>query len=67
MILMVNEETLVREIKRLPSRYQEEIADFVGYLKSRSAREIPETMRLSEAALAKEWDTPEEDEAWATL
>ena len=64
---MVNEEALVREIKTLPSRYQQEIADFAGYLKSRSAREIPETMRLSEAALAKDWDTPEEDEAWAGL
>jgi len=28
---------------------------------------IPETMLLSEAALAKEWNTPEEDEAWASL
>jgi len=28
---------------------------------------IPETMLLSEASLAKDWDTPEEDKAWAGL
>jgi hypothetical protein len=30
-------------------------------------RGIPETMTLSEKALAADWDTPEEDEAWANL
>jgi hypothetical protein len=29
--------------------------------------QIPETMLLSEIALPKDWDTPEEDEAWANL
>ena len=28
---------------------------------------LQETMLLSEAALSKDWDTPEEDEAWASL
>ena len=28
---------------------------------------IPETMLLSEQALAKDWNTPEEDKAWADL
>jgi hypothetical protein len=28
---------------------------------------VPATMLLSEAALAKDWDRPEEDEAWANL
>jgi hypothetical protein len=30
-------------------------------------RDIPATMLLSEAVLAKDWDTPEEDKAWADL
>jgi hypothetical protein len=64
---MLNEESLVQEIKKLPSRYQQEIVDFVGYLKSKSAQEIPETMLLSESALAKDWDTAEEAAAWAGL
>jgi hypothetical protein len=64
---MVNEASLVQEIKKLPPRYQQEIADFVGYLRSKSAQEIPETMRLSESSLAKEWDSPEEAAAWVDL
>lgn len=28
---------------------------------------IPDTMLLSEAALAKDWNRPEEDAAWANL
>ena len=30
-------------------------------------REIPETALLSEAALAEDWDRPEEDSAWSHL
>ena len=30
-------------------------------------REISETLTLSQQALAREWDTPEEDVAWANL
>lgn len=28
---------------------------------------IPETMLLSETILSRDWDSPEEDEAWANL
>jgi antitoxin component of MazEF toxin-antitoxin module len=30
-------------------------------------REISETLALSQKVLAREWDTPEEDAAWANL
>jgi antitoxin component of MazEF toxin-antitoxin module len=33
----------------------------------KTKREISETLTLSQKALAKEWDTPEEDVAWANL
>jgi hypothetical protein len=33
----------------------------------KAKRAVPKTMLLSEASLAKDWDTPEEDAAWATL
>ncbi|HUD07203.1 MAG TPA: hypothetical protein VMR34_04930 [Candidatus Saccharimonadales bacterium] len=33
----------------------------------KSKREISETLALSQKALAREWDTPEEDAAWANL
>ena len=58
---------LVNEIETLPSEYIQEVIDFVGYLKLKKLKDIPETMILSEKALAKVWDTPEEDEAWANL
>ena len=58
---------LINEIEKLPSEYVQEVIDFIGYLKLKQLKSIPETMILSEAALAKDWDTPEEDEAWANL
>ena len=58
---------LIQEMQTLPPSYWDEVLDFVGYLKQKRLREVPETMLLSESALAKDWDTPEEDEAWANL
>jgi hypothetical protein len=64
---MTERAVLMSEIETLPESRVTEALDFVGYLKRKSAFRIPETMLLSEAALAKDWDTPEEDEAWAGL
>ena len=64
-MLAVNQ--LKREIATLPTEQIQEIADFIGSLKLQKTREIPETMLLSEQALAKDWDTTEEDAAWADL
>jgi hypothetical protein len=36
-------------------------------LEARPAERPPETVLLSEAALAADWDRPEEDEAWEHL
>lgn len=58
---------LMNEIESLPSEYFQEIMDFVGYLKLKQLKNIPETMALSEQSLAKDWNTSEEDEAWASL
>jgi len=58
---------IINEIETLPSEYFQEIMDFVGYLKLRHYKNISETMILSEKSLSKDWDTPEEDEAWADL
>jgi hypothetical protein len=64
---MTDRDVLLRELDFLPPQSLGEVLDFVVYLKQKQARKIPETMLLSEAALAKDWDTPEEDEAWAGL
>jgi len=39
----------------------------VAWIKQRKLFQIPETMLLSEITLSKDWDTPEEDKAWASL
>jgi hypothetical protein len=58
---------LLHEIDTLPAEYLGEVVDFVEYIKLKQLKKIPETMLLSEASLAREWDTPEEDEAWRNL
>ena len=64
---MTGRAVLMKELENLPPEYLGEVVDFVAWLKYRKLQQIPETMLLSEAALAKDWDTPEEDEAWAGL
>ncbi|GHV40558.1 hypothetical protein AGMMS50268_23700 [Spirochaetia bacterium] len=64
---MPNRDALLREIDSLPSEYLQEIFDFVGYIKQKQLKAIPETMLFSETSLAKDWDTPEEDAAWEKL
>ena len=64
---MVAINKIIHEIETLPSDYFQEVMDFIGYLKNKNIKNIPETMILSENSLSKDWDTPEEDEAWAYL
>jgi len=58
---------LMKEIENLPSTCVGEVVDFVTWIKQRRLSQIPETMLMSEAVLSKDWDTPEEDEAWVGL
>lgn len=68
-------EEIVQLIHKLPQEKQVVVYDFVSYLVDREAIEPrPEihseaflTMLASEAVLARDWDRPEEDEAWADL
>ena len=64
---MTNHAILLREIETLPAACLGEVVDFVAKIKQRKISQIPETMLLSEAALSKDWDTTEEDEAWTNL
>jgi hypothetical protein len=41
--------------------------DFLRFLKTRPNGERFNGLQASEAVLAREWDTPEEDAAWANL
>ena len=60
-------EMLLREVNILPSVYCSEVLDFIESLRMKRQPVIPETMLLSEVALSKDWDTEEEDNAWASL
>ncbi len=60
-------ESLLTEIEQIPESLFPEILKFVQYLKYKHQQEQLETKLLSESALAKDWLTPEEDEAWQDL
>ncbi|MCL2093383.1 MAG: DUF2281 domain-containing protein [Treponema sp.] len=64
---MSNRAVLIKEIETLPANCVGEVIDFVAWIKHRKLSQIPETMLLSEASLSKDWNTAEEDEAWASL
>ena len=64
---MINHAVLLKEIESLPAACLDEVIDFITWIKQRKLSQIPETMLLSEASLSKDWDTPEEDEAWVNL
>ena len=64
---MIERSVLLNEIETLPAACLDEVIDFVAWIKQRKLTQIPETLLLSEAVLSKDWDTPEEDEAWANL
>jgi len=64
---MTNRVALLKEIETLPTACLDEVVNFVAWIKYRELSQIPETMLLSEAALSKDWNTPEEDKAWVEL
>ncbi|MBM4030384.1 MAG: DUF2281 domain-containing protein [Planctomycetes bacterium] len=56
------------QLRRLSPDKLVVVYDFVSYLIERAATsEAFQTMLASEEVLARDWDTPEEDEAWADL
>ena len=64
---MSDRSELLREIDTLPAECLGEILNFIEYIKQKQFRNIPETMLISEDVLARDWDSPEEDAAWAGL
>jgi hypothetical protein len=65
--MLSERDILLHEINTLPAECLGEVVDFVAYIKRKQLKKIPETMFLSEASLARDWDSPEEDEAWRNL
>ena len=64
---MSTRELIERELAELPEPLQQEVYDFVRFLRSRRDEERFNGLLVSESALAKDWNTPEEDKAWSSL
>jgi hypothetical protein len=67
---MSTREILSEEIKKSPENILKELYDFLLFLKYKkrnSSNDEAKTHLASEKVLARDWDTPEEDEAWKNL
>ena len=64
---MSTRELIERELDVLSEAQQQEVYDFARYLRVKSDGEAFNGLIASESVLAREWDTPEEDAAWASL
>ncbi len=60
-------ELLMREIPHTPEPILAEVYHNLQLLKSLPAGDTFNGLMTSESALSKDWDTPEEDAAWASL
>ena len=57
-------EEITEKAAILPENLQQEVLDFVEFIGRKQLALSNETARLSEQALAKDWNRPEEEEAW---
>jgi len=64
---MSTQELIIKEVENLPEPLQREVYDFARFLREKANRESFNGLLLSESVLRKDWDTPEEDAAWANL
>lgn len=59
---------LEEQLRRLPSEQLSLVADFVSALiGQQDATERAHLLQAAASAMRKDWDRPEEDEAWADL
>jgi hypothetical protein len=59
------EEIILEKLRQLPPMYWKEVINFIEFLRLKIEKN--ETLFLSEKSLAKDWLSPEEDEAWKDL
>jgi hypothetical protein len=64
---MSTRELIERELDVLSEALQREVYDFARFLRLKSDSEAFNGLLASESVLARDWDTPEEDAAWANL
>lgn len=58
---------IIEELKSIPDEVANEILDFIKFIKNRTKTDKTETHLASLQALSKDWEKPEEDEAWKDL
>jgi hypothetical protein len=61
------QQLIEQEVTNLPEPLQREVYDCVRFLRHKKGMDSFNGLLLSETALAKDWNTPEEDAAWASL
>jgi hypothetical protein len=67
---MSTREALSEEIKNIPEALLNELYDYLLFLKYKKSERKKDNLPIqtaSEKVLSREWDTPEEDEAWKNL
>ena len=64
---MSTRELIAKELDGLPESLQREVYDFARFLRRKAEDEQFNGFLLSESVLAKDWNTPDEDAAWASL
>ena len=64
---MSTRQLIEREQEALPEPLQQEVYDFARFLRRRAEEERFDGLLLSESALGKDWNAPEEDAAWESL
>ena len=64
---MSTKQLIENEVAALPEPLQREVYDFARFLRAKRDEESFNGLLLSESTLAKDWNTPEEDAAWASL
>ena len=64
---MSTRDLIEKEVKSLPEPLQREVYDFARFLHQKNGDDSFDGLLLSESALAKDWNTPEEDAAWSSL
>jgi len=64
---MSTRQLIEKELDALAEPLQREVYDFACFLRRKADEERFNGLLLSESLLAKDWNAPEEDAAWASL
>ncbi len=64
---MSTRELIEQELDVLPELLQREVYDFARFLRLKSDHKTFNGLLASESVLARDWNTPEEDAAYANL